>query len=85
MTSPESFIKPDDQPVYAFTSDEGAEFRKSSFSDSGGCVAVAWPEDGRVLVADDKDQSLVPHSFSREEWQIFVDGVKHGQFDNPPA
>lgn len=82
MTSPEQF---NEQPVLAFTSEDGIDYYKCSLSGSAGCVAIGRRPDGHILVADDKNPSLAPHTFSPEEWQIFVGGVKHGQFDNPPA
>jgi hypothetical protein len=64
-------------------------FRKSSFSGTGGsCVDVARPEgdtlseDSITKVRDTKDNETGPVlSFTEDEWQAFINGVKAGEFD----
>lgn len=57
------------------------EWKKSSFCESSGCVyvAVAEIDSGQVVhVRDDYGPFL---TFSLEEWDAFVAGVKAGEFD----
>lgn len=44
------------------------------------CVQVARKE-GAVAVRDSKDESRTTLLFSNEEWKVFVEGVKAGEFD----
>ena len=44
------------------------------------CVAVKITEK-EVLVQDTKNSHSPILPFSHEEWQIFIDGVKKGEFD----
>lgn len=56
-------------------------WRKSSFSNSGdNCVEVSFSEDGRVGVRDSKDRMLLPHVYTRSEWDAFLAGVANGEF-----
>lgn len=57
-------------------------FVASRLCNSGACVEVAFGTDS-VLVRDSKDISQRPLSYSFEEWNSFVLGVKSGQFDVP--
>ena len=57
-----------------------AEFRKSSFSMSNGCVEVAIQDDG-VAVRDSKHRNGAVLEFSRSEWEAFLRGVGEGEFD----
>jgi Domain of unknown function (DUF397) len=57
-----------------------AEFRKSRFSGSNGCVEVAFLEDG-VAVRDAKHREGAVLEFSRTEWAAFLRGVAAGEFD----
>ncbi|MBO0834809.1 MAG: DUF397 domain-containing protein [Actinobacteria bacterium] len=47
------------------------------------CVQVAHLADGRVAVRDSKDTARPAHIFDREEWAVFIAGVKAGDFDLP--
>jgi len=62
---------------------EERKFRKSSFSAHGiwgaNCVEVSREED--IAVRDSKDPSGGALSFTRDEWDAFVKGVKAGEFD----
>ena len=58
-----------------------SEFRKSSFSppSNGGCVEVARRDD-YVGIRESKDHETVI-VFSKRDWDLFVKGVKLGEFD----
>jgi hypothetical protein len=57
-----------------------ARWRKSSASDSGGCVEVARV-DGWIGVRDTKDHGAGPVlMFTAKEWEAFVTGVGLGEF-----
>lgn len=57
-----------------------AKWRKSSVSDSGGCVEVAYV-DGVIGVRDTKQAGLGPMLlFTEREWVAFLDGVALGEF-----
>jgi hypothetical protein len=51
----------------------------------GGCVEVGFGGDtgDKVFVRDSKDPSKPPHTFTRREWQAFLDGARAGEFDLP--
>lgn len=58
----------------------GARWRKSSNSDSGGCVEVAYL-DGWVGVRDTKDAGQGPVlAFNEKEWNAFLAGMANGEF-----
>ena len=60
---------------------QGAQWRKSVVSDTGGCVEVAFAE-GSVGVRDTKDNGAGPIlEFSEREWRAFISGVGSGEFD----
>ena len=59
-----------------------AEFRKSRFSQSNGCVEVAIQDDG-VAVRDSKHRNGAVLKFSWSEWEAFLSGVEAGEFDLP--
>lgn len=46
------------------------------------CVAVKIDEE-KVQVRDSKDPSDTTLTFSHEEWEAFIEGVKVGEFDLP--
>jgi len=50
-------------------------WRKSSFSDSGGCVEVAAGE-GAAFVRDTKCRDGETLSFSRSSWLKFIDAIQ---------
>jgi hypothetical protein len=60
-----------------------AEFRKSSFSMSNGCVEVAIQDDG-VAVRDSRNRDGAVLEFSPGDWKAFLRGVKAGEFDPEP-
>ena len=59
-----------------------ARWRKSTRSgSSGNCVEVADNLPGVVAVRDSKDKTGPVLTFTPDEWQAFVGGVKDGEFD----
>ncbi|GAA4187865.1 DUF397 domain-containing protein [Microbispora amethystogenes] len=63
-----------------------ATWTKSSRSGSNGgnCVEVAELSQGRRGVRDSKNPTGPTLVFTAAEWDAFVQGVKHGEFDNLP-
>ncbi|GHE27626.1 hypothetical protein GCM10017673_32300 [Streptosporangium violaceochromogenes] len=57
----------------------GAEFRKSSYSNSGNaCVEVATNLPGLVAVRDSKDPSGPALTFTPATWNDFLTGIRAG-------
>jgi predicted secreted Zn-dependent protease len=46
----------------------------------GGCIRVASQSD-QILIGDSKNPSGLVLSYTRDEWNAFVEGVRHGDFD----
>jgi Domain of unknown function (DUF397) len=72
--------------IFPLTPDfTGARWFKSSVSGptGGNCVEVAHLPGGLVGLRDSKDQGKTPYTFSRDEWQAFLDGARNGEFDLP--
>jgi len=61
----------------------GASWRKSTSSAANGsCVEVAHLQHGEVGVRDTKDKGTGPVLiFTCPEWDVFLSGVKRGEFD----
>lgn len=59
-------------------------WRKSTLSESGDCVEVAFI-DSDVLVRQSRDPLGPALNFSRREWAAFVGGVRRGEFDLEPS
>lgn len=57
-------------------------WRRSSACAAADCVEVAWAS-GTVMVRNSSAPAGSMVSYSREEWQAFVAGVKQGEFDQP--
>ncbi|WP_030923041.1 DUF397 domain-containing protein [Streptosporangium amethystogenes] len=58
----------------------GAEFRKSSYSNSGdACVEVATNLPGVVAVRDSKDPLGPVLTFSPTTWHSFLSGIRSGE------
>lgn len=55
-------------------------WRRGSRCASGSCVEVAQIGE-QIAVRDSKSLDSSVLTYSREEWQTFVDGVKAGEFD----
>jgi hypothetical protein len=49
---------------------------------SGGCVEVAITG-AEVAVRDSKRPDVPALTFTADEWRVFIDGVKRGEFDVP--
>jgi Domain of unknown function (DUF397) len=60
----------------------GAAWRKSSRSQSNGCVEIAFLN-GQIAVRDSKDRAGPVLRFSHTEWEAFLAGVRSGEFDAP--
>jgi Domain of unknown function (DUF397) len=56
-------------------------WRKASFCQSGECVEVAQ-RDAMIVLRDSKKPRGHVLSYTLEEWQAFVRGVKAGEFDD---
>jgi hypothetical protein len=57
------------------------EYKISSFCNFGDCVEVGTLRGGAVSVRDTKDAAGTTLTFTRDEWDAFVKGVKNGEFD----
>jgi NAD kinase len=53
-------------------------FRKSVRCDTGSCVEVSVGDE--VQVRNSTDPAMTA-KFTKQEWQVFVAGVKSGEFD----
>jgi len=60
-----------------------ARWIRSRACSTDGCVEVAHLAGGTVALRDSKDASKPAHVFDREEWSVFIAGVKNGEFDLP--
>lgn len=58
-----------------------ASYRRSSFCGHTGCVEVAPLPGNRIALRDSKNPALPPHIFTADEWDVFLSGVKKGEFD----
>jgi len=56
-------------------------FRRGGRCDDGKCVEVARLASGLVLLRDSKDLSRPPLAFTSEEWEVFTQAVRDGEFD----
>jgi len=56
-------------------------WRKSAASGNGNCVEVAAADD-LVAVRDSKNRNGAVLYYTPAEWQAFLTGVKHGEFDH---
>lgn len=59
-------------------------WRKSTFSESGNCVEVAFVAQA-VLVRQSRDPSGPTLTFSKAEWAAFLVGVRNDEFDPAPS
>jgi hypothetical protein len=60
---------------------EEADYRVSSYTGGGNCVAVARLASGSVAVKHSWRRDVQPIVFTRDEWIAFIAGVKDGEFD----
>ena len=60
-----------------------ARWFKSTRSDAQNiCVEVAFLDNGSVALRDSKDNGQGPVMvFTRDEWNVFIEGAKDGEFD----
>ena len=58
-------------------------WRQASSSSMGNCVEVA-ADCGDVLLRDSKDPAGPWMRYTAAEWEAFLWGAKHGDFDNLP-
>ena len=58
----------------------GAEWQKSSRSDGGNCVEVAFVGEA-IAVRDARNPDGPALIFTAAEWDAFVGGAKDGEFD----
>jgi hypothetical protein len=56
-------------------------WRKSSFSGANSCVEAAPLPGGLIAVRDSKDPTGGHLVYNAHEWQSFLAGVRHGEFD----
>lgn len=56
-------------------------WRTARLCDSGACVGVARQGDF-VLVGNTSDLAAPVSRFTRQEWDVFIAGVKLGDFDD---
>ena len=57
--------------------------KAAASSANGGCLEVAFLDNGRVAIRDNEDLSNPPFVVSRHVWQCWIDGAKNGEFDLP--
>lgn len=63
-------------------SDKNDGWFKSSLSfANGNCVEVQFLTDGGVQVRNSRDRAGAVITYTREEWEAFLGGVKNGEFD----
>ena len=56
-------------------------FVRSTRCGNGDCVEVARLASGLVLLRDSKDRYREPLVFTSEEWKVFTQAVRDGEFD----
>jgi hypothetical protein len=59
-----------------------AQWRKSSYSGTNGCVEVALADEG-IAVRDSKNPGGAALEFDPHEWTAFLAGARAGEFDHP--
>jgi hypothetical protein len=67
-------------PAGSETGETALGWRRASRCSSSGCVEVAMNGDD-IAVRDSKRPDSPVLTYSREEWRVFVAGVKAGEFD----
>lgn len=59
---------------------QGKKFKKSSFSPSGRyCVGVSFGKNISIVNTKHSEKGTI--SFTKEEWNAFILGVKNSEFD----
>jgi uncharacterized protein DUF397 len=59
---------------------DAPEWRRASRCTSGGCVEVAITSHG-IIVRDSKIKDSSELTYTPDEWRVFIEGVKSGEFD----
>lgn len=54
---------------------------RASGGGNGGCIEVAFLDDGKIAFRDNEDLQNPPFIVSRHVWACFIDGAKGGEFD----
>jgi len=75
---------PDNKDIHTSNelSDDYSLYKISSKCSTGACVGVAFLSDSVIVKnTSDEKQSLV--TFTHEEWEAFIGGVKNKEFDIP--
>lgn len=73
---------PGSNPCQAFAVNHDLNWQKSSYCGTGSCVEIT--RTGTVvLMRDSKNSQQEPLAFSPVSWQVFLDGVRAGQFSRP--
>lgn len=67
--------RPDPAPLSALA------WRVAQRCNGGECIRIAANGD-MVLIGDSKNPDGPVLSYSAAEWQAFVEGIRHGDFDN---
>jgi hypothetical protein len=62
---------------------EDVVWMRSSLSNDGDAVEVAWLPDGGAALRPAADPTCEPHVYTAAEWEAFVKGVDAGEFDLP--
>lgn len=57
------------------------KWKKSSFTNPETCVEVAKTPAGGFLVRNSNSPDSGTAEFTNAEWEAFIKGVKHGEFD----
>ena len=57
------------------------QWTRSSKCANSECVEAARQEDGHILLRDSKNPDMIL-SYSHDEWDAFLAGVKAGEFDS---
>lgn len=61
--------------------DNAQWFKASASSSNGGCLEVAFLDNGQVGLRDNEDPENPPFAVSRHVWDCFLDGARRGEFD----
>lgn len=59
---------------------QGFVCAKGTWADTAWCVAVKRSKNG-VQIRDTKDVTNKTLSFTKKEWQVFIQGIKDGEFE----
>jgi hypothetical protein len=74
-------VQPDDKQELRKVSFQDGDFRRASGTLMRRVCVMVGQRDGAIGVRDSKDPSKTTLIFNKDEWRVFVDGVKAGEFD----